>query len=52
MNTYKFALKHLIKNKISVQGHLGILPQSQKGKFKVKGKTILEKFLNIQPLRL
>ena len=36
-------IKHLIKNKISVQGHLGILPQSQKGKFKVKGKTILEK---------
>ena len=39
-------IKHLIKNKIQVQGHLGILPQSQKGKFKVKGKKISEQ-LNI-----
>ena len=35
-------VKHLVKNKIHVQGHLGILPQSQKGKFKVKGKKISE----------
>ena len=41
-------IKHLVKNKIHVQGHLGILPQSQKGKFKVKGKKISEqlKILN------
>src|SRR5210317_1040584 len=26
-------IRHLIKNKIQVQGHLGLLPQSQKGKF-------------------
>jgi len=36
-------IKHLVKNKIPVQGHLGLLPQSQKGKFKVKGKRLSEK---------
>jgi len=36
-------IKHLISNKISVMGHLGILPQSIKGKFKSKGKTKKEK---------
>ena len=36
-------INHLIVNKIPVQGHLGILPQSVKGKFKVKGKKISEK---------
>ena len=41
-------IRHLIKNKIQVQGHLGLLPQSQKGKFQVKGKKISEqlKILN------
>ena len=34
-------VKTLIKNKIPVMGHLGILPQSAK-KFKVKGKKISE----------
>ena len=36
-------IKYLRKNKINVMGHLGILPQSHKGKFRYKGKTILER---------
>jgi 3-methyl-2-oxobutanoate hydroxymethyltransferase len=36
-------VKYLIKNKIKVQGHLGLLPQSQKGKFRYKGKKIKER---------
>ena len=36
-------IDHLIKNKIPVMGHLGILPQSVKGKFKFKGKKIKER---------
>ena len=36
-------IEHLIKNKIPVMGHLGILPQTTKGKFKSKGKSIKER---------
>ncbi|SVD54772.1 uncharacterized protein METZ01_LOCUS407626, partial [marine metagenome] len=32
-------IKHLIKNKVQVMGHIGLLPQSQKGKFRFKGKN-------------
>ena len=36
-------VKYLIKNKINVMGHLGVLPQSQKGKFRFKGKKLTER---------
>ena len=34
----KSIVEYLINNKIPVMGHLGLLPQSIKGKFKSKGK--------------
>jgi len=36
-------VEYLIKNKIPLMGHLGILPQSVRGKFKFKGKKIEER---------
>ena len=36
-------VKNLIKNKIPVMGHLGLLPQSQTGKFRFKGKKKSER---------
>jgi len=36
-------IDHLIRNNISVMGHLGILPQSVRGRFKFKGKIESEK---------
>ena len=42
-NKIKKIIKHLIKNRIPVMGHLGLLPQSERGKFKAKGKKITER---------
>ena len=36
-------IKYLVKNKIPVMGHLGLLPQSVRGKFRSKGKSKNEK---------
>ena len=36
-------IKYLIRNKVPVMGHLGLLPQTAKGKFRSKGKTDFEK---------
>ena len=36
-------IDYLIKNKIPVMGHIGILPQSVKGKFRFKGKNKSDK---------
>ncbi len=36
-------IEFLRQNKVNVMGHLGILPQSHKGKFRYKGKTKLER---------
>ncbi len=36
-------IKHLIKNKIPVMGHLGLLPQTVRGKFRYQGKNIHER---------
>ena len=39
----KEIVRHLVKNKVPVLGHIGITPQTTKGKFKSKGKNEIEK---------
>jgi len=39
----KEIIKHLVRNNVSVMGHIGVLPQSVKGKFRYKGKVEKEK---------
>ena len=39
----KEIIKHLVRNNVPVMGHIGVLPQSVKGKFKYKGKAEKEK---------
>ena len=39
----KEIVRHLVKNKIPVLGHIGITPQTTKGKFKSKGRSEVEK---------
>ncbi len=36
-------INHLVKNKVQVMGHIGLLPQSERGKFRFKGKNKTEK---------
>ena len=36
-------VSHLVKNKIPVLGHIGLTPQTVKGKFKSVGKSQKEK---------
>ena len=45
-------VEHLTKHKIPVQGHLGILPQSHKGKFRFKGKKLSEKIKILSDAKL
>ena len=35
-------IRYLVKKDIPIMGHIGLLPQSEKGKFRFKGKTEIE----------
>ena len=45
-------VENLIKNKIPVMGHLGLLPQSERGKFRFKGKNLIERKKIIKEAKL
>ncbi len=45
-------IKYLIKKKISVMGHIGLLPQSERGTFRFKGRREIEKKKIIDDARL
>ena len=51
-NKIKKIVKYLVKKKIPVMGHLGILPQSVRGTFKSKGKTERETFKLISDAKM
>ena len=46
----KDVVRHLVKNKIPVLGHIGLTPQTVKGKFKSVGKTDRERKKNFKVL--
>jgi len=48
----KKVIEHLVKKNIPVMGHLGLLPQSVRGKFKFKGKTVSEKIKIMKDAKL
>ena len=45
-------VKYLIKKNIPIMGHIGLLPQSEKGKFKFKGRSSVERKRIIEDARL
>ena len=45
-------IEYLVKKKIPVMGHIGLLPQSEKGKFKFKGKGKVERKRIIEDAQL
>ena len=45
-------IKYLIKKNIHIMGHVGLLPQSERGKFKFKGKSSVERKRIIEDARL
>ena len=45
-------IKYLIKKNIPVMGHVGLLPQSERGKFKFKGRNSVERKRIIEDARL
>ncbi len=45
-------VRHLIKKNIPIMGHVGLLPQSEKGKFKFKGRSYAEKKKIIEDAKL
>jgi 3-methyl-2-oxobutanoate hydroxymethyltransferase len=45
-------IKYLINKNIPVMGHIGLLPQSERGKFKFKGRSLFERKRIIEDARL
>jgi len=45
-------IRYLVKKDIPIMGHVGLLPQSEKGKFKFKGKTEIERKKIFQDAKL